>query len=122
MGEGSCFGPPFTTITSLVHFAWKMGVKMTSQVYIDLLKDKFMPYFNVIPFVKRNSLIFMQDNAPSHALMMTKDFLSSIGFSGSRLMAWPASSPDLNPIENYWAVFKSKLYTHNKQYSNKNDL
>ena len=64
----------------------------------------------------------MQDNAPSHASMMTKDFLSSIGFSGSRLMAWPASSPDLNPIENYWAVFKSKLYTQNKQYSNKNDL
>ena len=57
------------------------GLNMTSQVYIDLLKDKFMLFFNAIPSVKRNSLIFMQDNAPSHASMMTKDLLSSIGFS-----------------------------------------
>ena len=29
-------------------FCVEDGVKMTSQVYIDLLKEKFMPYFNAI--------------------------------------------------------------------------
>ena len=37
-------------------------------------------------------------------------------------MNWPANSPDLNPIENLWAILKEKLYHGGKQYNNKNDL
>ena len=37
-------------------------------------------------------------------------------------MQWPASNPDLNPLENVWSIFKRKLYEGEKQYRNKLDL
>ena len=70
----------------------------------------------------RKRVIFMQDNAPSHAFTHTKEFLRANGFSGTRLMDWPSASPDLNPIENYWATFKSRLYAQGRQFKNSDDL
>ncbi len=64
----------------------------------------------------------MHDNAPSHAASFTNDYLSQKGIQGKKLMKWPPQSPDLNPIENYWAVLKSILYANGKQYSNNNEL
>ena len=37
-------------------------------------------------------------------------------------MDCPANSPDLNPIDNLWAIVKAKLYEGGKPYNNKNDL
>ena len=37
-------------------------------------------------------------------------------------MTWPSSSPDLNPIENFWSLLKRKLYTGGKQYASKDEL
>ena len=38
------------------------------------------------------------------------------------LMAWPARSPDLNPIENVWSVLAQKVYGECTQYDNVDDL
>ena len=32
-------------------------------------------------------------------------------------MDWPANSPDLNPIENFWAIIKRKIYANCQQYN-----
>ena len=64
----------------------------------------------------------MQDNAPSHAARSTVEYLAKVGFKSEKLMTWPSSSPDLNPIENFWSLLKRKLYTGGKQYASKDEL
>ena len=95
---------------------------MDSTGYTRLLNDRFMPYVNSMTRHERSRVIFMQDNAPSHASRHTKQFLADNGFVGNRLMEWPSSSPDINPIENYWSVFKAKLYQSGRQFSNNDQL
>ena len=37
-------------------------------------------------------------------------------------MEWPAFSPDLNPVENIWAILSHSVYANGKQYDNVADL
>ena len=37
-------------------------------------------------------------------------------------MSWPASSPDVNPIENMWALLKKELYKGGRQFKSKAGL
>lgn len=50
--------------------------------------------------------IFMQDNAPVHTAYVVRDWLNEQEFE---VMVWPPHSPDLNPIENLWALLKAKI-------------
>ena len=64
----------------------------------------------------------MHDNAPSHAAHYTREALTKFEFKEARLMLWPACSPDVNSIENFWSILKRKIYEDGKQYSSKNCL
>jgi len=98
------------------------GVKITSVAYCQLLESALLPWLEDVPLQKRCRLIFQHDNAPSHSAKATQAFLSSIGLKGDRLMVWPACSPDLNPIENFWGILKQSIYKDGKQYTSKDDL
>ena len=59
----------------------------------------------------KKTMIFMQNDAPSHASKYSTSWLASKGIKDERIMTWPPSSPDLNPVENLWALLKQDIYS-----------
>ena len=82
-------------------FCVPVVVKMCAKSYVDFLK-KFLPWYKKQPLALKRKMIFMHDNAPSHAAHYTREALTKFGFKEARLMLWQACSPDLNPIEDFW--------------------
>jgi len=98
------------------------GVKVTSATYCDLLSKSLVPWMDEIPLALLRDFIFMHDNAPSHSARASREFLATLGIQGEKLMVWPASSPDLNPIENYWSIIKRDVYANGRQFTSKEAL
>lgn len=69
--------------------------------------DFFEYWFSnqLLPELPENSVIIM-DNARFHRKSQLKVILSG---TGHRLLFLPPYSPDLNPIEKYWAMLKRKM-------------
>jgi len=57
--------------------------------------------------------IFQQDNDPKHTSRDVQNDLNTR--LPRRVLAWPSYSPDLNPIENIWAVLKHNVEKHVKK-------
>ncbi len=62
-------------------------------------------------------LIFQQDLTPAHTAKGTKSWFKDHGVT---VLDWPANLPDLNPIENLWAIVKRKM--RDTRHNNADDL
>ena len=61
----------------------------------------------------------MHDNYKAHHAQFVKDVLEANGIVE---VEQPALSPDLQPIENFFSVFKSKLYARNRSFNTPRQL
>ena len=50
-------------------------------------------------------IMFMQGGAPCHCSKLMSDFLKK----NIKILDWPGDSPNLNPIENLWAIMIEKV-------------
>ena len=73
---------------------------ITARVIVDLYREN-------LPSILEPGDIFMQDNAPVHTARIVRNLLQEIGIT---TITWPPYSPDLNPIENLWALVKAEIY------------
>ena len=74
---------------------------MNSQNYIELLRDFVLPELNAAG----RQMVFRQDNAPCHKARIVMDYFAQ---NNIETLNWPPQSPDMNPIENLWAIIKAK--------------
>lgn len=64
-------------------------------------------YESFLPDILGPGDIFMHDGASVHRAYIVRELLENMGVE---VMIWPPYSPDLNPIENLWAIMKAKIY------------
>ena len=69
----------------------------TAKYRNEILIPHLLPLMNTMP---NNARLFQQDNAPPHRARATFAWFQANNIDV--LQPWPASSPDLNPMENLW--------------------
>ncbi len=77
---------------------------VNAAIYQEILEHFMLP--SVDKLYGDADFIFQKDLAPVHTAKGTKSWFK---YHGVTVIDWPANSPDLNPIENIWAVVKRKM-------------
>jgi transposase len=77
---------------------------MNSEMYVGILDKHLLPVIS--EYFPNGDVIFQLDNAPIHTAEVTTNFLDDNDITK---LTWPPYSPDLNPIENFWAYLKKKV-------------
>lgn len=88
---------------------------LNSQRYLDFLQNRLPELLEDIPLETRVGMYFQHDGAPAHFGQAVRIWLNEkypekwIGRGGP--IAWPARSPDLNPLDYYlWGHMSNLVY------------
>ena len=65
----------------------------------------------VVPFCRKNKLMYQQDGAPCHTAKICSDYLKSENIEFWDKNDWPPNSPDLNPLDyGIWGILEGEVY------------
>ena len=91
---------------------------MDSKKYISILQEAYLGTLNDL-HTNHQGFILQADNDPKHKSKASQGWLRE---NGIPTLTWPASSPDMNIIENLWAYLDNRIRAHPQNLSNSEEL
>jgi hypothetical protein len=92
---------------------------INGETYAEIVQQTIAPYLFQLLGDHDHVFKFADDNAPPHRSHKAQKAFER--FNIQRVW-WPASSPDLNPIENLWAAIKDRLARYQRLPRNFGEL
>lgn len=93
--------------------------RINSDRYCEILEEHLFPFYTMVKETLREEPWFMDDNCKVHKSITTKVFKDELGI---QMLEWPSQSPDINPIENLWKLWKDCIEKSHPQPTNHDEL
>jgi transposase len=94
----------------------RMEGKIDSETYAEMIPNRAL---SKIHQHDGTDFILQQDNASMHVLAAT---LEAFAEAEIEMLPHPALSPDLNPVENVWALLVRRIYAEGRGYESEGTL